>query len=183
MGSAVHSLVLEGRRTFAERYAYHPQLTAQQHWEINRMADAVLVHPIAERLLDDGDPEGVLRVDYCGLACQARLDWFNPRLGIIDLKTCRDLDSFEFDARWYGYLHQMAFYRSIVAKAARMLMPVHIIAVEKKPPFRCGVWCLTHQALSACQRENELAIKQLKWCWDINYWPEGFEELRQLNLV
>ena len=59
----------------------------------------------------------------------------------MDLKTCDDLTWFEADARKLGYLHQMAFYRAVLAQVLDgLLVPVHIIAVEKKEPFRCGVW-------------------------------------------
>ena len=37
---------------------------------------------------------------------------------IFELKTADDLTWFEADSRRYGYAHQLAFYRSILAAAA-----------------------------------------------------------------
>jgi len=58
--------------------------------------------------------------------------------GIVHLKTCDDLTGFEADPRRYGYAHQMAFYRALLAIAsAGEVLPVHkYIAIEKKEPFR-----------------------------------------------
>jgi len=42
----------------------------------------------------------------------------------------------------------MAFYRAVLAQATGQVVPVHIIAVEKRPPFRCGVWQLDEGALA-----------------------------------
>jgi hypothetical protein len=147
------------------------------------MSDAVLRHPVAERLLDDGVAEGVLRCDYQSVPCQVRIDWFSPKRGIVDLKTCSDMTWFESDARRFGYLHQMAFYRSVVAQFALALVPVHILAVEKQEPFRCGVWQVGQDVLGQCQRENEEAISRLKRCQKTDKWPTGYEQVRQFDYV
>lgn len=129
-------------------------------------------------------------MEYCGRSCQTRVDWFNPERGIVDLKTCDDLTWFEADARRYGYAHQMAFYCSVLIQIingnlARLNtnIPVHIIAVEKKAPFRCGVWTLSDQTLAVAQRENEVAIERLKHCETSNSWPTGYEEVRVFDYV
>ncbi len=56
--------------------------------------------------------------------------------GIVDLKTADELDSFELAARAFGYIHQLAFYRSLVAQVSGHLLPVHIVAVEKREPLK-----------------------------------------------
>ena len=210
VGKAAHALILEGRESFSRQFAVggpvnpktkqtfgvntkafqtwadsqgKPVLTESQVTLIEQLSHSVLLHPIAERLLDDGVAEGVLRTQYCGIACQARLDWFSPQHGIVDLKTCNDLTWFESDARRFGYMHQMAFYRSIVTQLADMLVPVHIIAVEKKEPFRCGVWRVGQDVLGTCQRENEEAIKRLLCCQKTGQWPTGYEAIREFDYV
>ena len=59
---------------------------------IENMNAAVRAHEHAAALLADGVAEGVVRAEYCGVPCQARLDWLNPERGIVDLKTCDNLD-------------------------------------------------------------------------------------------
>jgi len=217
LGRAAHVLILEGRERFDQEYiigapinprtgkpygantqAYadwaaeqgKPVLNDEQFALITNLAAGVRSHHIAFDLLSNGIAEGVVRMEYCGKSCQARLDWFNPERGIVDLKTCDDLTWFEADARRYGYAHQMAFYRAVLTQAisgniARLntTIPVHIIAVEKKAPFRCGVWAVSDQTLAVAQRENEAAIERLKACETSDSWPTGYEEVRTFDYV
>ena len=83
-----------------------------------------------------------MRAPWHGVDCQIRIDFFSRLLGagIVDLKTADDLTWFEADSRRYGYAHQLAFYRSILAVAALRDprdIPVHLIGIEKQAPFRC----------------------------------------------
>lgn len=161
-----------------------PALTQEQADLIERMATGVATHPNATDLLISGKAEGVVRTNYCGVACQSRLDWVHPNRGILDLKTCDDLTWFEADARRYGYLHQLAFYRAVLALAAGLVpldLPVHLIAIEKKEPFRAGMWRVGEDVLGVAQKENEEAIKRLKRCRESNVWPTGYEDIRTFD--
>jgi len=210
LGRALHTLVLEGRDRFEQAYAVggpvNPKtgelygaatkafaewaaaqgravLTLQQFDLIESMADGVRANGLAVDLLSEGVPEGVVRAEYCGVPCQVRMDWFDPHRGIADLKTCDDLMWFEADARRYGYAHQMAFYRAVLAQVIGLRMPMHFIAVEKKPPFRCGVWKIHEDMLAQAQRENEAAIERLKRCNATDTWPTGYEECRLFDAI
>ncbi len=205
VGRALHTLVLEGQDAFGKQYAVggpvnprtgqpygantkafaqwaaeqgKPVLTLAQLELVNNMARAVRSHQLATELLSSGMPEGVVRTEYCGLPCQVRIDWFDPYRGIIDLKTCDDLDWFESDARRYGYVYQVAFYRAVLAKITGILHPVYFIGVEKREIYRCGVWKVDDCALDSAQRENEAAIEQLKHCVATDTWPTGYEQMR-----
>lgn len=166
IGRAAHALILEGQQAFDDQFVVggpiNPKtglpfgpytkafgdwqrahgktiLTDEQHLTVVRMADAVREHQRAAQLLSEGEPEGVVRAEYCHHPCQIRVDWFDAHQGIVDLKTCDDLTWFEADARRYGYAHQLAFYRAVLAQVIGLWMPVHLIAVEKSEPYRCGV--------------------------------------------
>lgn len=210
LGRAVHSWVLEGRDTFNRAFAVggpvnprtgkpfgaatqayqewataqgKPALTDEQFSLVSNIVSGITAHASAMELLSSGVPEGVLRAEYCGKQSQARLDWLSPNAGIVDLKTCDDLTWFEVDAKRYGYAHQLAFYRAMLALVTGQTVPVHLIAVEKKEPFRCGMWTLTEQTLSYCQRENEAAIERLKSCEATGRWPTGYEEPRVFDAI
>ena len=58
-----------------------------------------------------------------------------------------------------------------------------MIAVEKREPFRCGVWRITEEALDLAEMENKAAIKRLHKCRFTNNWPTGFEELRFITNI
>jgi hypothetical protein len=210
IGRALHTLVLEGRDTFEAQYAVggpvNPRtgeiygsttkayaewaaaqnkavLTLQQFDLIENVADGVRGNGMAVDLLSEGIAEGVVRCEYRGMPCQIRMDWFDPHRGIVDLKTCDDLTWFEADARRYGYAHQLAFYRAVLARVIAVAMPTYLIGVEKKEPFRAGVWQLNRDTLAQAQRENEAAIERLKRCIGTDAWPTGFEEVRVFDAI
>ncbi len=213
VGRAAHTLILEGEMAFHMRYAsggpVNPRtgkpfgsatqaytdwkeehaakglqcLTAEQHLLVTSMAEGVRAHPHVQKLLAEGVPEGVVRTEYQGQACQSRIDWFHPEFGILDLKTADSLDYFEADARRYSYAHQLAFYRAVTERVTGVPFPVRMVAVEKKEPFRCGVWLISEQTLAWCQQENEAAIARLAECAATDAWPTGYEECRVFDAI
>jgi hypothetical protein len=160
-----------------------PVISFEKAELINAMNVGVRQNPYACQLLEHGKAEGVVRAMYRGLPCQIRIDWTNPELGIVDLKTCDDLVWFESDARRFGYHHQLAFYQNVLGQVIGQLVPVYIIAVEKKEPYRCGVWQLPSETLQFARGEIEAAIERLKIAKAEDHWITGYEELRMLSIV
>jgi len=210
IGQAAHALVLEGRQVYEDRYAFggpvnpktgepfgsrtkafeewaaaqgKPVLTHEQMALIENLNAAVYSHEHAAALLADGVPEGVVRVDYCGTACQARFDWLSPQRGIVDLKTCDNIEWLEMDARSYRYVHQLAFYRALAAAVTGTVLPVHLIGVEKHEPFRCGVWRIGEDVLGIAKKENEEGIARLKECRERDHWLSGYEDIRVFDWI
>ena len=212
LGRAAHVRILEGREAYEAQFAlggpinpntrkpYGPNTKAFAEWAeaqgkpvlsheqvelIEQLAAGVSLNDEAVDLLRQGRAEGVVRADYCGVPCQARIDWVHPDRGVVDLKTCDDLTYFEADARRYGYHRQVAFYRALLGQALGNLVvvPVHLVAVEKKEPFRCGVWVVSDGTLAIAQRENEAAIRRLAACRERDRWPTGYEEIRVLDVA
>ena len=150
---------------------------------ISCMNSGVRQNSYACELLEQGRAEGVVRSDYRGISSQIRIDWTHPELGIVDLKTCDDLTWFESDAKRFHYQHQLAFYQAVFGRVTGFLCPVYIIAVEKKEPFRCGVWQLTEETLSQARHENDAAVDRLLRSQTEDKWVTGYEELRFLSIV
>lgn len=152
-----------------------------------KLREGVYRHRDAAGLLGlDGIPEATVRLDYDGFPMQIRIDWLarvDDQFWIVDLKTCRDLDRFEFDARDYGYIEQMAFYLSIfqVAAGGTGFLPVFIIAVEKSFPYRAGVWEIPEEDIVAASKKVFGAINELAACIKTDSWPTGYEEVRELK--
>lgn len=210
IGRAAHALILERRETFEQSYAFggpinlktgepfgsrtkafqewaeaqgKPVLSDEQVVLIENMNASVHAHEHAAALLAEGIPEGVVRAEYCRIACQARFDWLSPQRGIVDLKTCDNLDWLQMDARSYGYVHQLAFYRSLLSRVSGTVVPVYLIAVEKREPFRCGVWRMSEEVLGVAQKENEEAIERLKVCRECDRWLTGYEDIRVFDWI
>lgn len=211
VGRAAHVRILEGRDEYQRQFAVggpinpktgkpygantnayaewaaaqgKPVLTEDQAQLVESMAVGVAMNDHAVDLISDGQAEGVTRATYEGVPCQIRLDWFTRSQGIVDLKTADDLTYFEADARRYGYAYQLAFYRAVLALVMDgELSPVHLIAVEKKEPFRCGVWRISDDTLDQCARENAAAIRRLRDCNRLGHWPTGYEEIRVFDAI
>jgi len=210
LGRAAHVRILEGRAEYEKQFALggpinpttgkpygsatkkfaewqarqgRPVLSFEQMAVIEQMASGISLNDTAVDLISYGLAEGVVRAPYCGTPCQIRLDWVNPQRGIVDLKSCDDLSWFEADARRFSYHRQMAFYQAVLKEVIGEYVQVHIIGIEKREPFRCGLWRVSDDCLSAARHENEAAIRRLKSCLLNDIWPTGYEEPRLLDVA
>lgn len=211
IGRAAHKLILEGRSAFDDEYlvadgpvnpktgevfgratkAYGEWLASQDKAVVSgkdfgfilKLQIAVWLHPVAAELLTSGIAEGAVRSNYCGEPRQIRMDFYSPKFGIVDLKTCDELNWFEADFRRYGYAYQLAFYRAVLRERLGRNVPIHVIAVEKKEPFRCGVWKISEEALEFAEMENRAAIGRLQECRRTANWPTGYEEVRIIDNI
>jgi hypothetical protein len=177
VGRAAHTLILEGRERYGREYAVggpvnprtgkpfgsstkafaewaaqqgRPVLSDDHAALVEQMAASVHNHVVARELLADGVAEGVVRCEYAGHRCQARIDW---------ISSVEDL----------------------AAEASGHVLPVHIIAVEKREPFRCGVWEIASGVLDQAQHENEGAMQDLRRCRESGNWFTRFESLRRID--
>ena len=157
-----------------------PVLTAQQSDLIEHIAFGYRAHDRAQELLSEGVPYGIVRSRYCAAACQTRIDWLNPKWGIVAVMVCDRFTWLETHLRYSGPVHQLAFHRAVVAQRIGHHVPVHVIAVEKELPHRCGVWVISPRLLRRAQKDNEKAIARLQECRRLNRWPTGYEGVRKL---
>ena len=168
-------------------------IKTEQWYVVSSMANAVAKHEAAGRLLKNGVAERVVRSCFLDIPVQSRLDWFTELDDIpviVDLKTCTDLDSFEYDARKFLYGIQFAFYQQIVLHSffetfeTDVAIPakVYAIVVEKKEPFRCGVFEVPDYLLGSFTSKLFAAIESLKECQSAGEYPTLYETIRPLNL-
>lgn len=212
IGRATHALVIGGQDAFDEEYLVSAgpinpktgepfgKLTkAYKDWAatqtkkiilthefdfMTKLQESVWAHPKAAELLDGCVCESTVRTEYLGERVQIRMDAFNPELkAIIDLKTCDNLDFFTNDCFRYGYAGQMAFYRDVFKTASGGVdTTAWLIAVEKRIPYRCGVWQVSAEMLAQASEVNERTIGELKVCREQDVWPTRYEEARVLDI-
>ena len=82
-----------------------------------------------------------------------------------------------------GYAMRVIRYRAVLARVIGVAMPVFLLAVEKKEPYRCGVWQVADDSLTSAQRENEAAIARLLACEATGCWSSGYEDVRSFDYV
>ena len=167
-----------------------PVISTEDFGIIEKMSAAVHAHPLAADLLASGFAEGTVRTNWDGEPVQARMDWFDPeRKILLDLKTCADVDRFEWDIRDYGYVAQLAFYAHLVELAggpALTSLKAYLVAVEKKEPFRVAVYFVTastlenahllHMGNEFWRNDNSAMMAELKECRATGVWPTRFEK-------
>lgn len=207
MGRAMHTRILEGLGKYEEQYVIggpiNPKtgksfgadtkafaewadtqtkqvLTYSQAELIEMLSAGIAMNDEAVDLLLVGKAEGVVRAEYQNVPCQIRIDWLNPTRGIVDLKTCDNLDWFERDANRYYYQQQMVFYQSVLAEVIGQSVPIYFVVVEKNEPYRCGVWRMLNDAVSMARMQNESAIRRLRECNELDNWPTLYEEIRPM---
>ena len=126
--------------------------------------------------------EGREAFELEGVKCQIRMDYFDPEIGIIDLKTCRDIRFFEYDMRSFGYAFQMAFYRAVLRQATGTEYPVYMVAIDKTEFHVAGYWLIPGAELDIAERINAAAIRRLKECRETGIWPTGYERKQIFTL-
>lgn len=210
-GRAVHKLVLEGEAAFracftiggplndrtgrsygadsrmyaewlrANSLERGAALTCTEADAARRIRDAALGHPEIAALLAEGWPERSARARLEEVDCQIRLDWLGASGRVVDLKTVDNIAWFESDARRYGYLHQFAFYREVAREAGGGDVEICAAVVEKKPPYRAGVWEFPGEVLDPYAGQNRRALNEYARCLRENRWPTGYEKRRRFS--
>jgi len=156
-------------------------LTNEQAQTVEHIDYGVRMHAEARKLLANGVAQGVVRCEYRGMACQSRLDWVSPSQGLVGLAVCDSLSWLDTTLRIGGFVHRLAFEHGLIAQITEANLPVHVIAVEKRAPHRCGVWFVSGRLVQKARKENDQAIDRFKHCRDKDHWPTGYETLRVLT--
>jgi len=202
-GRAAHKYILEGReafdaeyavfdgdrrtkkyKEFKEKYADCEILTVSEFADLETMKLGVDYVQPAKEILSEGFAEGVLRADLHGVPCQIKIDWVNEHQNmIVDLKTCDTLTWFEHDFKRFSYQHQLAFYRDVFAEVFGNQPKVTVIAVEKRFPYRAGVWAVTPLTLNVASEENKQALSFYLECKSAGQWPTGYERIKTMEVV
>ena len=221
IGSAVHCAVLEptefaaryvlkpdldrrtkeGKAAFADFEAQHAGkviLSADDMAQTEAMQCAVMSHPIASQLFNDGMPEVTWRKEQPNAlrALQCRTDWFSS-LGceltdgepyVVDLKTVESLDNdafrnFERAAFSFGYHRQAGFYLPLINEIfQRPVSRMFYVAVEKCEPYGVAVYRLSDDAIARGQDENIADLIALKKSYETNSWPNIEPVIHDLGL-
>lgn len=193
VGPTINRRTKIGRRTWARFEQEHPDqfvLDACEAALYDRMAAAVLEHPVAGELLRSrgaAELAFVWRDDETGLLCKGRVDRLAELNGwpfVVDVKSARDASerAFSADMARYGYHRQLSYYREGLNVLRPVPRRVAIIAVEKEPPFACAVYELAERALEQGEREFREALRRYRQCLETGVWPGYQDELGLIDL-
>lgn len=209
-GSLVHAMVLEPQ-SVSELYAVMPPsikqkrgkeweafkasagdrtvLTADQHTDAKRIAEAVMSNPVALQILEEAEAieQSVFAKEFeTGVLCKARPD---IRVGdhLYDLKTTSNANarSFSYSARQYRYHVQAAFYLDVCRWAGIEVERFGFIAVDTQDrPYQCTVFHeLADDDVEKGRAEYMENLRTYAQCLEADDWPGYPEEYQVLTLA
>jgi len=193
-GSLTHALVLEQPHRFAvNEYSYQKErkawteradeikaaglttVSADMWRDAQGMADAVLTHPVASRLLTGGQAEvSAYAIDpVTGVQMRGRFDYLRSDM-IVDLKTSSDANpsAFARSAANFKYHIQDRWYRELYRAITGEWLPFVFIVVESSAPYLVSVVQLDAAAEEAGSLLGNRAREIFRDCTESDLWPD-----------
>ena len=200
LGSLVHSVVFDqdnyavlpecDRRTKEDKLIYDSFISNNEDKEIFASAkdyelalnirNAVLSHPKAALLLEQGQAEIPVFGKIAELDAKCKVDFLNTKYNVcIDLKTTANSAPHEFAKSVYNYRYhvQAAFYMDLT-KAERFIF----IAIEKEAPFNVELYELDSEAIERGRQEYLSDIETLKKCKESNNF-HGYTTDNKIHII
>lgn len=173
--------------------------TPEEWDQYARMRDAIINHPTAGGYLfpDEAETASELKFkgEYApGWAAKGSIDRYDAELGIIDLKTCAEIErfdgyrTFEKTCIYSGYLEQLAFYQIMFFELVdprpigeREYIPVTIIGIEKKEPYRCAVCQPDPETAAAARMKITALLEQYAQAVTAQKFESRYDEIISLH--
>lgn len=161
--------------TFVREHPGATILTAAEHAHAERIADAVLNHPIAARLLFQPGivHERSIIWSECGRMRQSTPD-VRGDSHLVEFKTTRCAAPWRFrrDAENMGYHAQLADQRAAIAheRGGRGPREVYIVAVENVAPYVVQVYELPVSTLELGDKLRQIWLERLQLYEATNLW-------------
>ena len=205
-GSALHKFVLEpddfenefvtapecDRRTkegraiyaaFSEKAVGKDVISRQQLSDISSIAESIINHPLAGKLLEGGKAEQSYFWEDAetNLLCKCRPDYIKGSY-CIDLKTTQSAKPADFMKSAYNYrYHVQAYWYMKGLRACGVDVTDFIfIAAEKEPPYAICVYAAGEDFLKLGELEAEKDLYIYKKCLETNNW-HGYDETPEVH--
>jgi len=146
-------------------------ITKMQYIEAHNTRLAILNHPLASKLLINGQPEvSVYGEDAgTGLKVKGKLDWFDGDR-VVDLKTVglngASPAAFTKQIASFKYHLQAAHYLELTQAKT-----FTFVVVEREPPYQVGIYELDDDALAEGRWLRKKALDTVAFCLAANSWP------------
>jgi hypothetical protein len=177
----------EARDAWRREHAGATWLPIEDARAITGMVKAVHSHPLASKMVRDGEPELTVRWqdDETGLPCKARSDYYVERLGMVaDFKSSLDAspEAFRKEIVKRRYHRQYAFYRDGFAAVGAAAAHFVFVVVEKSPPYAIGIYTLDEQGVALGHSQVHALMRDMRDCLDKKAWPGFPATIRTLDL-
>ena len=165
------------------------------------MLQAVNRQPLAKKLFSRGTAEQIFTATEptTGVNCKIRTDWVTPDNIIVDLKSALDAscvldedgkttssiyNGFPKSIFKFRYDVQNAFYEDIFSYATGKKPKAFVfVAVEKKPPFECGLFYLDIEDINAARQKYLDNTATYKKCKETGIWGGYPKEIIKVKSI
>lgn len=200
IGTAIHELVLEGKRTFVAGPAVDKRTKAgKEEWQAfcEEHIGKLIVTDEEERCIlnaseaasnlmgkfvTDYDVELSMFWQRDGVECKGRPDLIgkiNGELSIMDLKTTSGIQ--QFDSKFFSFRYdvQAAWYQyGLIQASKEKVKPAFwFLVVDTEEPYLAQMICASEELLEDANSKIELDLAYFKRCQDADVWP-GLPEQR-----
>jgi exodeoxyribonuclease VIII len=152
---------------------------------VRAIAESVRRHPVAARILAQGEAEMSAFGLVDDVRCKARPDWWSGVMRIVaDLKTTNDASpaGVARSVANFRYHVQQPFYTDVMAAEGLAVDSFVFIFVEKTPPFLVGVYVLDTEAVEIGREEYQRDLAMYRECKETGIWPGLSERLELITL-
>lgn len=147
-------------------------LSAEQYDRALSAVQAIKQCLRAEELVRISEPEVTMLGEIEGVRFKGRIDLLAEAV-IGDIKTTVSCNPWKFSRQFRDlrYCHKLAIYRELVRQHTGKLLPVEIIAQEKRPPFDTVVFPVPDDKLTAAMTEVIATIQDYRLAIETDHWP------------
>lgn len=200
-GDALHTLVLEGKDVFDDKFSILPAGTDRRTKEgkatyelikslgktiiseddretITKMYNSLKEHPLYFTFFDsNGNNEVTLCTEFQGVEVKCRFDRVMVMNGahyIIDIKSVGEVPrsrNFRSSVFTYRYHIQQEFYRGAYEAETGVSPKFIFVAMEKKAPHSVRFFSLDDEFSFMAQKEVSDGLKLYKACLKDDFWP------------
>lgn len=156
-------------------------LTEQEGQTVFAVAAAVAAHDEAAPLLAAGRAYVHADGEFDGLPAQSLSHWLSDDGTLVYITIINDLDRFAEQARDYEYAHRLQFEDAVLTSTGENVQRYRLIAIEKREPFRVGVWTIGEELMWDAIQQNRAAAQHIDECQSTGHWPTNFETLQTLE--
>jgi len=154
-------------------------LTEEEGLDVINMAASVHAHDTAAELLSGGEAFKHIEGEVHGLPATALIHWLSWRGEIVEIDIINDLERFQQQAIDGDYAHRLEFQERLLY-GRNNSDGLYLIAVERKEPYRCGVWEIGMHSAADASGDNHDACECIKDSLNSNNWPTYYESVRTI---
>lgn len=159
-------------REFLEANPGKTVLTDEQYRRALKAVIALHENPRASELVKSSIPEVTVTGVIEGIRFKGRIDLLQTDT-IGDIKTTVTCDPFQFSRQFRNlrYCHKLAIYRELVRQSLDRVLPVEIIAQEKRAPFDVVVFPIPEDKLDEAFEEVRSTVLDYRLAMETDHWP------------